>query len=124
MEFLSRSWSVSALEAYKALSKITLSNVAIPEDDAAEAEEASVTVSRNPFFTFSETFQMILAQMVGTENTTTVSELRTESEEEQKCSRFQRDKPEGQMNRRMQWLSVTEKNESKTEGNLRAKGET
>ncbi|KAL2340554.1 hypothetical protein Fmac_008494 [Flemingia macrophylla] len=43
-------------------------SLAIPEDDAAEAQEASVTVSRNPFFTSSETFHIIFAQMLG--NTT------------------------------------------------------
>ncbi|XP_020210153.1 VAN3-binding protein isoform X2 [Cajanus cajan] len=70
MEFLSRSWSVSALEVSKALSKVTLSNgtaVAIPEDVAAEAEaeEASATVSGNPFsFASSETSQMVMERIM------------------------------------------------------------
>ncbi|KAG4907810.1 hypothetical protein AAZX31_20G137800 [Glycine max] len=73
MEFLSRSWSVSALEVSKALSpalsKVTLSNgaavVAIPEDIAGEAEEASATVSGNPFsFASSETSQMVMERIM------------------------------------------------------------
>ncbi|KAL2324436.1 hypothetical protein Fmac_023494 [Flemingia macrophylla] len=68
MEFLSRSWSVSALEVSKALSKVTLSNVAIPEEDvAAEAEEgsAAVSVSGNPFsFASSETSQMVMERIM------------------------------------------------------------
>ena len=73
IEFLSRSWSVSALEVSKALSpalsKVTLSNgaavVAIPEDIAGEAEEASATVSGNPFsFASSETSQMVMERIM------------------------------------------------------------
>ncbi|KHN15732.1 hypothetical protein glysoja_012524 [Glycine soja] len=73
MEFLSRSWSVSALEVSKALSpalsKVTLSNgaavIAIPEDIAGEAEEASATVSGNPFsFASSETSQMVMERIM------------------------------------------------------------
>ncbi|CAJ1977163.1 unnamed protein product [Sphenostylis stenocarpa] len=73
MEFLSRSWSVSALEVSKALSpalsKLTLSNGAgadaIPEDITGEAEEASATVSGNPFsFASSETSQMVMERIM------------------------------------------------------------
>ncbi|KHN02746.1 hypothetical protein glysoja_015988 [Glycine soja] len=74
MEFLSRSWSVSAHEVSKALSpalsKVTLSNgtaavVAIPEDIAGEAEESSATVSGNPFsFASSETSQMVMERIM------------------------------------------------------------
>ncbi|XP_027365906.1 VAN3-binding protein-like isoform X2 [Abrus precatorius] len=73
MEFLSRSWSVSALEVSKALSpalsKTTLSNggaVAIPEDVAGEGEEAgSAAVSGNPFsFASSETSQMVMERIM------------------------------------------------------------
>ncbi|QCE08296.1 VAN3-binding protein-like isoform X1 [Vigna unguiculata] len=73
MEFLSRSWSVSALEVSKALSpafsKITLSGSgaadAIPEDVAGESEEASAMVSGNPFsFASSETSQMVMERIM------------------------------------------------------------
>ncbi|TKY51191.1 VAN3-binding protein [Spatholobus suberectus] len=74
MEFLSRSWSVSALEVSKALSpalsKVTLSNgaaVAIPEDVAGEAEDAAAAaiVSGNPFsFASSETSQMVMERIM------------------------------------------------------------
>ncbi|RDX67997.1 VAN3-binding protein, partial [Mucuna pruriens] len=72
MEFLSRSWSVSALEVSKALSpalsKVTLSNgaaVAIPEDFAGEAEEAASAVLGNPFsFASSETSQMVMERIM------------------------------------------------------------
>ncbi|XP_014514555.1 VAN3-binding protein isoform X1 [Vigna radiata var. radiata] len=73
MEFLSRSWSVSALEVSKALSpalsKVTLSGSgaadAIPEDVAGESEEASATVAGNPFsFASSETSQMVMERIM------------------------------------------------------------
>ncbi|KAK7280078.1 hypothetical protein RJT34_25140 [Clitoria ternatea] len=72
MEFLSRSWSVSAHEVSKALSpalsKVTLSNgaaVSIPEDLAGEAEESTAAVSGNPFsFASSETSQMVMERIM------------------------------------------------------------
>ncbi|KAF7146738.1 hypothetical protein RHSIM_Rhsim04G0197800 [Rhododendron simsii] len=78
MEFLSRSWSVSALEVSKAVSPAqilskTLANGAkcgggggesIPEDIAGELEEAAA-VSGNPFsFACSETSQLVMERIM------------------------------------------------------------
>lgn len=80
MEFLSRSWSASALEVCKALSPAQLpppsynnnnnnngsSNNAMPilEDIAGEAEESAI-VSGNPFsFASSETSQMVMDRIM------------------------------------------------------------
>ncbi|KAL2323753.1 hypothetical protein Fmac_028132 [Flemingia macrophylla] len=69
MEFLSRSWSASALEVSKALSSShqPSSNNApiILEDIAAELVEDSATVSGNPFsFASSQTSQMIMDRIM------------------------------------------------------------
>lgn len=86
MEFLSRSWSASALEVSKALSPaaqlppplskaMIMNNVpsnnggggggAILEDIAGEVEESSATVSGNPFsFASSETSQMVMDRIM------------------------------------------------------------
>ncbi|KAI5397434.1 VAN3-binding protein [Lathyrus oleraceus] len=75
MEFLSRSWSASAMEVSKALSPAQLppsnklsngsSNAAILEDFAGEIDESNVTFSGNPFsFASSETSQMVLDRIM------------------------------------------------------------
>lgn len=82
MEFLSRSWSASALEVSKALASQqqlppSSNNVSIVcynnnsnasiilEDIAGEVEESAATVSGNPFsFASSETSQMIMDRIM------------------------------------------------------------
>lgn len=72
MEFLSRSWSVSALEVSKAIAPphvciakaLSGNAAAIPEDLTGEIEE-SATVSGNPFsFASSETSQMVMERIM------------------------------------------------------------
>ncbi|KAH8500302.1 hypothetical protein H0E87_015526 [Populus deltoides] len=74
MEFLSRSWSVSALEVSKVLApQMVFSSKTIPcgaggmiqEDIIGELEEGCATVSGNPFsFASSETSQMVLERIM------------------------------------------------------------
>jgi hypothetical protein len=68
MEFLSRSWSASAMEVSKALSpaQIPSSNAAILEDLAAEIDDSNnVSFSGNPFsFASSQTSQMVLDRIM------------------------------------------------------------
>ncbi|KAK9160865.1 hypothetical protein Syun_007206 [Stephania yunnanensis] len=73
MEFLSRSWSASALEVSKALSSSTplkncsaVNGSAIPEDIAGEAEgTASAMVPGNPFsFASSVTSQLVMERIM------------------------------------------------------------
>ncbi|KAJ6719123.1 hypothetical protein OIU79_006897 [Salix purpurea] len=75
MEFLSRSWSLSALEVSKALAppQMVFSNKSNPcgaggmiqEDIIGELEESGATVSGNPFsFASSETSQMVLERIM------------------------------------------------------------
>ncbi|GKV43705.1 hypothetical protein SLEP1_g50962 [Rubroshorea leprosula] len=74
MEFLSRSWSISALEVSKALTpshvsqmplKGSSSGCVIQEDVAGELEAEGATVSGNPFsFASSETSQMVMERIM------------------------------------------------------------
>ncbi|XP_050372432.1 VAN3-binding protein-like isoform X2 [Argentina anserina] len=75
MEFLSRSWSVSALEVSKAvapppsgpLSKLNLNSdtTPIPEDFAGELDDPAAAVSGNPFsFASSETSQLVMERIM------------------------------------------------------------
>jgi len=65
MEFLSRSWSVSALEISKTLSSSSSSSKPPINTTIQEAEETSSSLSLNPFsFASSETSQMIMERIM------------------------------------------------------------
>ncbi|KAL5070047.1 hypothetical protein RYX36_020934 [Vicia faba] len=71
MEFLSRSWSVSALEISQALNASPSNTTTIPENFTGESEESP---SLNPFsFASSETSQMIMERIMSQSEDVSVS---------------------------------------------------